>query len=331
MRIAVTWGGLVRLLRRRIVLAIIFALSLTYCAISLLAHEKIGSPVGIYGDDGDDNMIVDNEDVGVDQDSEDDVGGKHVPWPPISGSDDGIDNNNNGSSANEVARTCRNSIQGKALIVDERGLVCARREVLPGGCCRGDLEKTESPGVTTIVKRERYSCETCNPEGCCAVYEYCVSCCLHPGKRRPKKEAHSPPVRRDAQKSRRNEDAVKNRFRSLDRFQVCLAICRTSSASVRHENTYKDPNSKHCYVNSINHRAPRDVISINNNNGDNVAVTSSTVRLFILHYPNPEDLSIHLKKCIELYELVHSFGNFFYRFTMNFSSIIPISHIFISF
>ncbi|XP_063983683.1 SREBP regulating gene protein isoform X1 [Diachasmimorpha longicaudata] len=303
MRLAATWSGLVRLLRRRIVLALIFALSLTYCAISLLAHEKIDSPVGNYGDDGDDSMLIDNDDIGADQDSDDDLGGKHIPWPAMSASDDaGLDQNHNGSSVSEVARTCRNSIQGKALIVDERGLVCARKEVLPGGCCRGDLEKTETTGVITLVKRERYSCETCNPEGCCAVYEYCVSCCLHPGKRRPKKEPHASPVRREAQKSRRTEDTVKIRFRSLDRFQICLAICRTSSASVRHENTYKDPNSKHCYVNSMNHRSPRDVNNNINNNGDNVAVTSSTVRLFILHYPNPESLSIDHEKCIELYD-----------------------------
>lgn len=33
-----------------------------------------------------------------------------------------------------------------------------------------------------MARRERYSCKTCNPQGCCTIYEYCVSCCLHPGK-----------------------------------------------------------------------------------------------------------------------------------------------------
>lgn len=35
----------------------------------------------------------------------------------------------------------------------------------------------------------------------------------------------------------RDQDVVKKRLRNLDRFQICLAACRTSSASVRHENT----------------------------------------------------------------------------------------------
>lgn len=36
--------------------------------------------------------------------------------------------------------------------------------------------------TSTTPRRERYSCKTCNAQGCCAIYEYCVSCCLHPGK-----------------------------------------------------------------------------------------------------------------------------------------------------
>lgn len=43
-----------------------------------------------------------------------------------------------------------------------------------------DSNKNED--TSTIAKKERYSCKTCNAQGCCAIYEYCVSCCLHPGK-----------------------------------------------------------------------------------------------------------------------------------------------------
>lgn len=125
-------------------------------------------------------------------------------------------------------------------------------------------------------------------------------------------------MRREAQKSRRTEDAVKNRLRSLDRFQICLAICRTSSASVRHENTYKDPNSKHCYVNVINHRSSRDLILINNNNGDPVVVTSSTVRLFTLHYSTSKSLSNNLKKSFELY----CYCYYFFLVSIDFLTII---------
>lgn len=32
-----------------------------------------------------------------------------------------------------------------------------------------------------------------------------------------------------------------------DHFELCLAKCRTSSQSVQHENTYRDPKAKHCY------------------------------------------------------------------------------------
>lgn len=67
---------------------------------------------------------------------------------------------------------------------------------------------------------------------------------------------------------------------------MCLAVCRTSSASVRHENTYKDPHSKHCYVTTQtgriqSQRSERD-LSLINNNGVNGAITSSLVKLFIL-------------------------------------------------
>ena len=33
-----------------------------------------------------------------------------------------------------------------------------------------------------------------------------------------------------------------------DHFELCLALCRTSSSSVQHENIYIDPASKHCYT-----------------------------------------------------------------------------------
>lgn len=79
----------------------------------------------------------------------------------------------------------------------------------------------------------------------------------------------------------KEDDAVKVRLRNMDRFQTCLAACRTSSASVRHENTYKDPHSKHCYAvqppyNHQRHR--RDIKSLNNNrDNDGVVVASSSV------------------------------------------------------
>lgn len=118
-------------------------------------------------------------------------------------------------------------------------------------------------------------------------------------QRKPKKDNQGGKIRRENQKTKKIEDVVKLRFRSLDRFQVCLAICRTSSASVRHENTYKDPYSKHCYYNSpgniLHQRTERDLISSNNNKGDNVAITSfSTVSLIIPSIYSPHPVYIHI-------------------------------------
>lgn len=43
-------------------------------------------------------------------------------------------------------------------------------------------DSIKNEDTSTTPRRERYSCKTCNAQGCCAIYEYCVSCCLHPGK-----------------------------------------------------------------------------------------------------------------------------------------------------
>ena len=67
--------------------------------------------------------------------------------------------------------------------MDEKGYICARYEVLPNGCCNIEVEQTAmvSSSVPSSTKT-RFSCETCNPQGCCEIYEYCVSCCLDPIK-----------------------------------------------------------------------------------------------------------------------------------------------------
>ncbi|KAM5238185.1 SREBP regulating gene protein isoform 2-T2 [Ctenodactylus gundi] len=42
--------------------------------------------------------------------------------------------------------------------------------------------------------------------------------------------------------------AFQNLFMAVeDHFELCLAKCRTSSQSVQHENTYRDPVAKYCY------------------------------------------------------------------------------------
>lgn len=73
--------------------------------------------------------------------------------------------------SNDPNINCRNSVQGKILIVDDRGFVCQRSDLQSTGCCDLDAANTKL-----------HSCETCNLSGCCTIYEYCVSCCLNPDK-----------------------------------------------------------------------------------------------------------------------------------------------------
>lgn len=81
------------------------------------------------------------------------------------------DENINNGTGDEGTNGCRNSVQGKILLVDDEGYVCARNKLLSNGCCDPD---------ENVVQ---YSCDTCNEmEGCCAIYEKCVSCCLNPNK-----------------------------------------------------------------------------------------------------------------------------------------------------
>ncbi|KAL6255049.1 hypothetical protein P5V15_013382 [Pogonomyrmex californicus] len=250
--------SLIRLLRRRVVLGLIFALSLTYCAFSLLRNDKKGSPYLDNDIDMMDPMMINdnNEDLMADDNTLLEglkASDKSLLWP-IEVFDQAANDNagnmdmSNLNDSDVSAESCRNSIQGKGLIVDDRGIVCSRHDLLSNGCCIVEERQISKNEKTSTVKKERYSCKTCNPQGCCTIYEYCVSCCLHPDK-------------------------------------ICLATCRTSSSSVRHENTYKDPLAKHCY---ISQRYQRNINSLNNN-GDNpaVVVTSFSV-VILLIYPFPE-------------------------------------------
>ena len=81
------------------------------------------------------------------------------------GQHDGVDD----AAMNKTeTKTCRNSVQGKALIADDRGYVCDRRSLKNSGCCDSDTS-------------QRYSCSDCHSTtGCCKVYETCISCCMDP-------------------------------------------------------------------------------------------------------------------------------------------------------
>lgn len=129
---------------------------------------------------------------------------------------------NNSHSSNQ----CRNSVQGKLLITDELGYICERKDMLTNGCCNIEVPSTK-----------QYSCDSCSPSGCCSVYEACVSCCLQPNKQQLLEDFLN-----------RAAVAFQNLFMAVeDHFELCLAKCRTSSQSVQHENTYRNPVAKYCY------------------------------------------------------------------------------------
>lgn len=122
---------------------------------------------------------------------------------------------------------CRNSMQGRDLLVDERGFVCNADYILANGCC--DLLHSST---------KYYTCETCDSSShCCGIYEYCVSCCLHPEKRSLLELAL---------------EVIKGRQAMVyaqvaDQYELCLVKCRTNSHSVEHENRYRDPKHRFCY------------------------------------------------------------------------------------
>eukprot|EP00731_Ephydatia_muelleri_P023601 Em0015g1184a len=123
--------------------------------------------------------------------------------------------------------SCRNSRQGHTFYVDELGYVCRLGDILPNGCCTLDTS-----GAL------RHDCSSCVESGCCAIYEHCVSCCLHPDKE---------PLVRNIVKHRTGGTYSPLYSLVRDPFEFCMLHCRTSSRSVHHENAYKDTKLKYCY------------------------------------------------------------------------------------
>ncbi|XP_055587957.1 SREBP regulating gene protein [Uranotaenia lowii] len=193
------YAVITRFLRRRLVLAIIFCLSFTYCMVRL-----IGNNVSL------------NLDSDLFQTLQRD---KPIIWT----SQDALDERNR---SNNLSVSCRNSVQGKALIVDDRGYVCSRSELLWTGCCNVEVESTKL-----------FHCDTCRPSNCCAIYEYCVSCCMHPDRKTLLEKVLA--------KASGRQIAVYSTVN--DQYELCLTKCRTNSHSVQNENKYRDPKLKHCY------------------------------------------------------------------------------------
>ncbi|XP_042895483.1 SREBP regulating gene protein [Parasteatoda tepidariorum] len=190
-------GRIVRFLRKKIVLAILFTISFCYCVFHWLPEADDSM--------ADDNMI-----------------------PPINLPSQSFKWHTSYDKTNHSSKitSCRNSVQGKVLIADDKGYVCSRHDVLSNGCCNVDSSTTS-----------RYNCESCHENGCCSIYEYCISCCLQPEKRMLLMKILG-----------KASETFNILFASItDHFELCLTKCRTSSQSVQHENSYTDPKAKHCY------------------------------------------------------------------------------------
>jgi hypothetical protein len=127
------------------------------------------------------------------------------------------------------------------------GYTCRRDAVDGRGCCD-----------TTANSTLHLSCRGCVDDAgpCCNTFELCVSCCLRPEKARAAgvpqwggvglahRLAGMPQVPILKSLLARATSLLMQRVE--DRFELCMAQCRTSSASVVHENTYIDNEFKHC-------------------------------------------------------------------------------------
>uniref|UniRef100_A0A182N127 SREBP regulating gene protein n=1 Tax=Anopheles dirus TaxID=7168 RepID=A0A182N127_9DIPT len=205
-----------KFIRRRLVLAIIFLLSLSYCMVHLIRRSN---HLSLNGDYLQTQLLL----------------RKNIVWTKVRRPGPlgpGLDAaaGNETDDQQQLPASCRNSIQGKSLIVDDRGYVCARAELLKSGCCRGHEDEEADAG-------KQFPCRSCLPNRCCAVYEYCVSCCLNPDKR---------PILEDVL-AKANGRQIALYAEVTDQFELCLTKCRTNSQSVQNENKYRNPEQKHCY------------------------------------------------------------------------------------
>jgi len=170
----------VRTLRKSVVLGIILTIAIIYCFVNIARQLQREDPT------------EEAEDLAVHQ--------SRQPFQWHSAQEQ------NGTEIGP--QTCRNSIQGKILITDDRGYICQRQEILPSGCCNVDVPTTK-----------RYSCQSCQKNNCCSIYEYCISCCLNP--------ENKPLLQNVLGKASGNFNLL---FGSVtDHFELCLVKCRTSS------------------------------------------------------------------------------------------------------
>jgi hypothetical protein len=133
---------------------------------------------------------------------------------------------------------------GKLMTADSLGSLCLHTQLNASGCC--DITRASAPpqqqplpgfhADSGVMLPTQFSCELCRSDNmCCSSYEGCVSCCLSP--------EHE--VQRQSLRQHSSLFAY-SRMAEDDSFAFCAYKCRTSSASLLHENTYRSP-MVHCY------------------------------------------------------------------------------------
>lgn len=176
-----------------------------------------------------------------------------------------------GLRADDTAARCDNTAQGPLVVTDANGAppyrgdfqLAAAHETAGYVCTRRQLDSAR-PGCcnetdASLPRVSRFTCDACDtePPHCCDVFEHCVSCCMHPlNVRRPapawKLGANKPGVygcicyapdqintRREFLSHADPAHPVYGDPAALTVFGYCQFRCRSSSASVQHQNSYR--------------------------------------------------------------------------------------------
>ncbi|OQR96184.1 hypothetical protein THRCLA_07355, partial [Thraustotheca clavata] len=124
------------------------------------------------------------------------------------------------------SRLCKYTKEGVNFVTDSHGFTCKRDALNTFGCCPDS-------------NNAKYSCLTCDvlSPHCCSDYERCVSCCMDPSNNE---------LLRTFLLHADSNHPVYGSPHHLTRFAFCSFRCRTSSASVQNQNSYRSFKN-HCY------------------------------------------------------------------------------------
>ncbi len=125
---------------------------------------------------------------------------------------------------------CETTVAGPAgQVVDSAGLKCLVEEVAANGCCFGGFAPATSPTNPCI------GCAS----GCCGSFLDCVSCCLGPDRM---------VVLRYQLFALSNRGFPGVDISAFNPFQLCQALCRTSSSSLDSHGKFLNEEQRNCYL-----------------------------------------------------------------------------------